>query len=349
MENYQTNQIAQVVQLLSSLGAISPSPEQQQPFLDYIINWLENYKVNISENTYDTYHLILHVHIIPYFRNKNILLGELTSRHLQEYYNYKIKTLSANTISKHHAIIHNALRFACITGILVLNPADSVILPQKEKFKGNFYNIEEAQLCMKAFRGHKYEIPVLFALLLGLRRSEILGLKWDCVDFQKRTITIKRTVVPSMKASQKVEILIKNSTKSESSKRTLALPDILLKLLKDEKRKQIYNYCKYRDNYNKEYLGFVCVDMFGKLFSPNYVSQCFKNVLIKNNLKVVRFHDLRHSCATMLLYFGNNLKDIQEWLGHSRITTTETYLHVIKENQQMIATQINETFMNVNS
>lgn len=178
---------------------------------------------------------------------------------------------------------------------------------------------------------------IYFTTIYGLRRSEVLGLKWDSIDFIKNTLTIKHTVV---RFSELVE---KDSTKNNSSFRSYPLTDETRHMLIDLKSQEETN----RKLFCKEYIesDYIFKWNSGAEYSPNYVTQKFKSLLEKYNLPHIRFHDLRHSCASLLIANGFQLKDISEWLGHSDIqTTANIYGHLDVERKNKIATSMSNTF-----
>ena len=162
----------------------------------------------------------------------------------------------------------------------------------------------------------------------GLRRSEAIGLKWDAIDFQNNTITIKHTVI-SCCIDGKLVQEARDTTKTKSSMRTLPLvPEFKERLLKQKAQQDEYRRVCGR-SYNREYLDYICVDEMGNLVTPQYVTDAFPKLLEKNGLRKIRFHDLRHSCASLLLSNGVPMKQIQEWLGHSDFSTTaNVYAHL---------------------
>lgn len=311
-------------------------------FSDFYYGWLKQHRRYIQENTYNAYYLVAHRHIVPYFREKNLYLQNVTEDDLLDYYFYKLDCgLSPNTIRHHHANLHSALDYAKSKNLVLFNPAKDITLPRRIVYHSEYYTLDEINLCLLAFKGHKLEICVLLAAILGLRRSEVLGLTWENVDFRKKQITIRKTVVYTVDPiSGKGFALTKNRTKSASSYRKLALPDIVLKsLLRIKKSRK-----KISPN------DFVVLDELGNPFKPDYITKGFKKHLIKSNLKIIRFHDLRHSCATMLYQLEYDLKDIQMWLGHSDIqTTANLYTHYSFDNKKKIAQKINERFFSVST
>ena len=172
------------------------------------------------------------------------------------------------------------------------------------------------------------EVPVILSAFYGLRRSEALGLKWSAIDFEQKTLCIKHTVC-RISVDGKDVIVRKDTTKNKTSLRTLPLIPDVEKLLLKTKKQQESNRRKCRNAYNKEFLDYVCVDDMGNLLRPDYLSQHLQTVLKRNNLKHIRYHDLRHSCASLLLANGVSLKEIQDWLGHSDFSTTANiYSHL---------------------
>ena len=208
------------------------------------------------------------------------------------------------------------------------NPADKVERPKKGRYVGSFYDTNEVQKLFEAAKGTHMEIPVFLGAFYGLRRSEVLGLRWDAVDFTNNTLTIKHTVTSFSLDGKKVQVA-QDTTKTKSSMRTLPLVPAFrerLLALRDEQDEhmRVCGRC-----YNRNYLDYICVDEMGTLLSPNYVSSAFSKLLEKHGLRHIRFHDLRHSCASLLLANGVPMKQIQEWLGHSDFSTTANiYAHL---------------------
>lgn len=300
-------------------------------FADFILDWLEMMKSSIDITTYAGYSSAINNRIAPYFRDKNYTLKDLEEnpRYIQEYYQYEIKELklSTNTILHRHANIRKSLQYAFQTGLIQSNPADRIIRPQKNTFPASYYNAEELELLFKAFKGDPLEIPVILAAFYGMRRSEVLGVKWSSIDLERKTIRVNH-VVTDVYLDGKTQHIEKDKTKNKSSTRTLPLvkpfEDALLKLKKQIEHNKIIcgaSYCTDHCNY-------INVNQMGERIKPGYVTQHFKQILVKNNLRKIRYHDLRHSCATLLYENGVDLKAIQEWLGHSTISTTaNTYTH----------------------
>ena len=239
-----------------------------------------------------------------------------------------MERVKPNTVIHYHAIIHRALKYAVKTDLIAVNPADKVDRPRKNEFTGSFYSKEEMNALFDAVKGSKVEIPVLLAAFYGLRRSEVIGLKWDAINFEQNTIEIRHTVT-SIKMDGKKQLVESDTTKTKSSQRTLPLVPLFREKLLALQQEQEENRRLCGRCYNKQYLEYICVDAMGNLLMPDYVSNSFKLILRNFGLRPIRFHDLRHSCASLLLANGVPMKQIQEWLGHSDFSTTANiYSHL---------------------
>jgi integrase len=224
--------------------------------------------------------------------------------------------------------------------LIPTNPADIVDRPKVDEFIGAFCDADDMEKLLTAVRGTKIELPVMLGFY-GFRRSEIVGLKWDAVDFKQNTITIQYTVT-ACSLDGKMQIVGKDRAKNKSSRRTLPMiPALCDKLMRMRDEQTEYRRLCGR-SYNKEFLEFVCVDEMGDRINPNYISSAFQNTLKKHNLKKIRFHDLRHSCASLLLANGVSMKQIQEWLGHSNFSTTANiYAHLAFDSKLASADALN--------
>ena len=297
-------------------------------FADYLLEWLEIAKGRLAHATYGAYQGLLKSTIVPYFRKKKLTLRELEARHLQMFYSEMLRRVTPNTVIHYHAVIHSALKYAVKTDMLIQNVADKVDRPRKNSFQPVFLSADEMQKMFEALRGTKLELPVLVAAFYGLRRGEVVGLKWDAIDFERDTITIRHTLTTVALDGKRITVA-EDRTKNKSSMRTLPLVPFVKERLLELKAEQEENRRLCGRSYVKDYTGYVCINEIGDIIKPNYVSCGFPKLLEEHGLRRVRYHDLRHSCASLLLANGVPMKQIQEWLGHSDFSTTANiYAHL---------------------
>ena len=311
-------------------------------FADYLLEWLEIAKGRLAVATYSSYAAMINKPIGPYFRQRNLTLRELEARHLQMFYSEMLRKVKPNTVIHYHAIIHSALKYAVKTDMLVQNVADKVDRPKKNSFQPVFLSAEEMQKMFEALRGTKLELPVLVAAFYGFRRGEVLGLKWDAIDFERGTISVIRTVTTITLDGKQTEIE-QQSAKTKSSLRTLPLIGSFREYFMQVKEAQELNKQVCGNCYNYEYDGFVFVDELGERMRANYLTSAFPKFLEDHGLRRMRFHDLRHSCASLLLANGVPLKHIQEWLGHSDFTTTANIYAHLDYKSKITSAQAMET------
>ena len=314
-------------------------------FSDFMKKWLAIVKPNLAITTYAEYNRAIEHCIAPYFEAKKIKLVDLKPKHIQEFYLHEAneRPLSPNTLLRYHANIRKALQYAYKLELINSNPADKVERPKAKPYVSNYLIEDEINRMLACFRGSRIETPVALSCLYGLRRSETIGLKWSCIDFDNRTISIEHTVV-SAKPEKERKLYLVNGTKTKSSTRTLPLIPQMEDYLLELREKQAINRAIMGDSYNTKFEEYICVDAVGNLIDPNFVTDKFRREIKKYGLPKVRFHDLRHSCATILLANGVDLKLIQQWLGHSNYATTANiYAHVDYRSKIATANVLNNS------
>lgn len=200
-------------------------------FSDYMMTWLDHHKRNLAKTTFCAYSDILNGYIVPYFQSRSILLTALKPVDIEDYYQFlSEKGLSPNTILHHHANIHKALKEAFKRELISYNPAALVERPQKKKFVPDPYSVEETKKLLFFALGETIELPIFLAAFYGLRRSEIAGLRWNDIDFEKRTIIIRHSLHRRTSGSRAVTIG-QNTLKRNASFRTLPLIPELSQML----------------------------------------------------------------------------------------------------------------------
>lgn len=309
---------------------------------EYFKGWLSLIQREVRPNTYRSYEGNMLNHIIPYFEKHKVLLQELKPYHLENYYSSLLQAdsklkdggaLSPMTIKHHHQNISKALSDAVRRGLIMYNPASAAKTPRTEKFKSEYLDPKQIDEMLTLFKGNTVELPVMLCAVYGFRRSEVCGLKWCCVDFDKRTITVAETLQQNTGGDYT------SKPKTESSYRTLPMTETVYTVLKahkqlqDERRAIMGNYYVVND--------YVCTWSNGEVISPNYLTKTFSSVIAKSTLPKIRLHDLRHSVATNLLHNGVQVVDVQEWLGHANASTTlDVYSHAAKSSKDEIARKI---------
>lgn len=314
-------------------------------FADYIGIWLERAKISVDFITYQGYMSVANAHIIPYFKAKQLKLCDVNREKIQAYIDEKSQHgrldgkggLSPKTIKTHKLIIQLALKEAVKSELILRNPCEFVTLPKMVKHEAGFYTAEQVHELFHAIRQEPLYPLIYFTVIYGLRRSEVLGLKWDSINWEANTVTIKHTVCFYG------EIVEKDTTKTASSFRSYPLTVEVKTILKSLKKSEADN----RKLFGKAYCDNDYIFKWdnGAPFTPDFVTKKFPKLLKKYGLPHIRFHDLRHSCASLLLANGFSLKDIQEWLGHSDFSiTANIYAHLDTARKNNIAKTMSDTF-----
>lgn len=273
--------------------AIEP---MNQLLSQHVAQWLEANRPNIAVTTYDQYYNILTRHIQPYFDTKRITVSKLTAGDLEDYYSFKINQgLSPNSVIKHHAMIRTALQWAVKHRYIRENVADFAQKPSHVRYHGNEpYTIPEIARLLQLTANEPIAVPIFLASFYGLRRSELLGLRWSAIDFQQGMISISTTVVREKHDNEIKTIVRENTTKTDTSMRSLPLCPYTYQYFSNLLQKQMYQRELCGNNYNLAFTDFVCVDLLGNLLQPDFITHKFAQVLSKYGLRPIRFHDLRH-------------------------------------------------------
>ena len=284
-------------------------------FSDYIVKWLDEIRDQIETSTWEGYKNTIQKHIAPYFTQQNIPLIALEPKHISEYYRYQMKNgLSANTVKRHHANIRKCLQRAVEEKLIPANPADQAQRPKSQKYTAAYFDAEQVKRLLQKAVGVDIEPVIVLCTYYGLRRSEVLGLKWSAVNFTAGTLQINHTITKLYSVQEK------HRAKNESSNRTLPLIPAVREYLLALKAKQQENQAFFGNCYHSS--DYICTKADGSLIQPDEASHKFAAFLAKNAFPHIRLHDLRHSCASLLIAQGVDIKVIQEWLGHSSIATT---------------------------
>jgi integrase len=300
----------------------------------YLRQWIEMHASNITQSTIDCYKVVIEKHVVPEIGK--VLLTQLTPMHLQKLYAEELKKYSGRTAQLTHRVLRKALQNAYRMQIIRQNPADLVDAPKAKKYKlDNKYDAQDFENLMDAAVGTIHEIPILLAGGLGMRRGEIFGLRWKDVNFRKNLITIEQQLIPNSAG------LTFQEPKTEGSARTLDTPEYIMGLLKNHLKEQE----KSKGFFQSEYADYnlVCCKPNGELINPAVYSRQFGQFLKKMNLPHIRFHDLRHFNATIMLKSDIPVKVASERLGHSNTAITQdTYQYVLDEMDQEASKKISE-------
>ena len=304
----------------------NPQPAQKNDiiFIDYIYDYIKSKEKELSPNVYQSYMECWKI-MKKHFGNK-LKLKDVTYHHIEDYYDYLKNTRKNKNITiKHHAVILSpALRLAYRDDLIAKNPYEFMPKIKKEKSKMQYYNKEELEKLFEVTDKSPLKLIVRVAAYYGFRRSELVGLKWDAIDFKNKMITIKHKVLHVNN-----KFYLSDTLKTTASHRTLPLLPEIESLLIERKEEIEKNKELFKKSYNHKYDEYVFVDDIGDLINPDIISNRFRTLLRKNHLKHIRFHDLRHSCASLLVASKVPMKNIQEWLGHSNFNTTaDVYSHL---------------------
>lgn len=316
-------------------------PEKSIAMREYLTEWLEIYvKINLRRSTYLGYKRILEKHLIPHLGNFS--LRDVTPMDIDKMYAHLLQNgradgkggLSAKTLLYTHRVLNEAMEQAVKKRMIFLNPVRSVMnVPKPKRFKGNIYTAEEILNLLELAQNTTLEVPVALAAVCGLRRGECLALTEDDIDFTNKTITINKQYLDLDKQA------VLGEPKSEESNRVVSAPPEIFAIIERHIQRNEANKAMLEDEYEDHRL-LVCSND-GKPIRPIYFTKNFSRFIERNNLRRIRFHDLRHSCASLMLKSGIAMKTASQILGHSAIgITADLYTHVLEETKKEAAIQM---------
>jgi integrase len=302
-------------------GTLITTPDQRLE--DYLTQWLEAYKPTVKLATYNMKSYAVRGHIIPAIGH--IPLQRLTPQHLRAFYASELKTgLKPQTVRGYHATLHTALVQAVKDGLIAKNVCDVVDPPKPIKREMQTLNEEQARLLLETAKGHRFfETLLTLAITTGMREGEMLALRWSDIDMDRGVLFVRRTVKRVGKYG-----IVETEPKTTRSTRKIMLPDFVIAVLRSHEEKQQALRQKMGDRWRNK--GLVICNHFGDVIETANLTIGFKKLLKVAGLPNVRFHDLRHSAATLLFAMGVHPKIVQELLGHSSVALTmDVYSHAL--------------------
>ncbi len=343
---------AQLQKLLMEYSVGNTSTDYAMlPFPEYCRIWLEGKRTSLEVSTYEGYETRIR-HIQEYFADKT--LAEITARDIRDFYNYLLEKgnrakykrtdgLSCRTVKEVSLVLKAIFKEAMIFKDIESDPAKDVPVPKKKRAvckKDIFLDENDVLDLQKEIHGHVLEDLILITLFYGLRRSEVLGIQWTAIDFQKNLLDINHTVV---KVKQTIE---KDTVKTDASFRQYPLSDFTRGIFEKIWEQQQCNRKIMGDCYHESDYVFTWED--GRPFSPDYVTKAFKKIVTRSETlpSELVFHDLRKSCVSIMIADGHSIKEVQKWVGHSDIATTLNIYAKVKESRKKeIAKKMDEKFV----
>ncbi|MFL0363158.1 tyrosine-type recombinase/integrase [Pseudobacillus sp. 179-B 2D1 NHS] len=310
---------------------IEPS---SQKLGEYLIQWLDFKKTSVAESTYKTYYYNLRTHILPEL--ENITLANLKPMHIQQFYAKLLneKHLNHNTVRKVHTMLVNALERAVKFDMVLKNAAKLVDPPKESKSEMEVWDVDEVLTFLETAKESHLYMVYLIAINTGMRQGEILGLSWEGVNLDDGVIYVKQTLSNDGKT-------LKATTKTAAGMRTVAIPDELIAELKRHKLEQKKHRLRVGSLYTD--MNLVNATEVGTPINPSNLRRNFKIFIKKAGVKNIRFHDLRHTHATLLLKQGVHPKIVSERLGHADTRMTlDRYSHLLPNMQKETAKRFGE-------
>ena len=300
-------------------------------FLTCIEDWLKHIHFSVRQNTWDGYDIHYRTHIKPFFSQRKyakLRISEVMPAHIQAYIDAMCREgQSPNSIKHHMRVLNGTFKEALRLNLIAYNPCERVVRPKLTKPVSKAYTPQQARDLLQVIDDEPIKPAIMLGLYLGLRRSEVLGLRWKDIDFDQNMVHIRNTVT-FMRTRIETE-----QTKSSASCRDLPLMESLKTYLlsireHQEEMKQLMGNCYHET-------GHVCCREDGSDFPPDYITCQFKKILAKNHLPPIRFHELRHTAGSLLINAGADVKRVQEFLGHEDVSTTlNIYTHLTLETRR---------------
>jgi integrase len=314
----------------SDLRAGLPVHVEKQTVAQFLDRWLEMVKPSVRPRTFQSYEILVKRHVVPELGRWK--LDKLTPQHVQSALVRKSASgLSPQTVRHIRAILRIALNQAIKWGLIARNAASLTVAPKLVRKRFQSLSPEQARQLLDVAQGQRLEAVFTVALSLGLRMGEILGLRWQDVDLDRATLTVNQAIYRIAGKG-----LVAAEPKTERSGRALFLPDGVLRALRTHRKRQLEERLAAGSEWRDHALVFT--SSIGTPLEPRNLFRAFKALLRKAGLPDFRFHDLRHSAASLLLAQGVPMRAVMELLGHSNIgTTADIYSHVMPAMMRDVA------------
>lgn len=314
-----------------------PIATERQTVAQFLDRWLhDTARHRLRPTTYRRYESLLRVHALPIVGK--VSLAKLTPQQLSQLYGQRLAAgFSPRTVQFLHATLHSALKQAVLWGLLPRNPADAVRAPRPERYPMQPLDADQTRRLLEAAQSDPMEALYVLAVMVGMRQGELLGLQWADIDWDAGRLQVRHTL-----QWQKGDAWALADPKTGHSRRSIRLPATTLRALKAQRARQLEQRLAAGPLWHDS--GLIFTNAVGRPVDPIGLDhRGFPRLLHRAGLPTIRFHDLRHTYATLALLNGEKPKVVQETLGHASITLTmDTYSHVLPDMQEDAASRMEQ-------